>query len=104
MSDLTELHTIRDMIRWGVTRFNEAGLYYGHGTESAWDEAITLVLRTLHLPHDINPTVLDARITHVERETIAKLIMRRINERIPVPYLIHEAWFAQLPFLSTNAF
>lgn len=98
MSDLTELHTIRDMIRWAVTRFNEAGLYYGHGTDSAWDEAITLVLRILHLPHDINPTILDARITQTERDTIEKLILRRVNERIPVPYLIHEAWFANLPF------
>jgi ribosomal protein L3 glutamine methyltransferase len=98
MSDLSELHTIRDLIRWAVSRFNEAGLYYGHGTETAWDEATTLVLRVLHLPHDINPTILDARITAEERAGIAKLIQRRVIERIPVPYLIHEAWFANLPY------
>jgi ribosomal protein L3 glutamine methyltransferase len=98
MSDLPELHTIRDMIRWAVSRFNEAGLYYGHGTDSAWDEAVTMVLRTLHLPHDINPLVLDARITDNEREQLQKLILRRVNERIPVPYLIHEAYFAGIPF------
>jgi ribosomal protein L3 glutamine methyltransferase len=98
MSELTDLQTIRDMVRWAVSRFNEAGLYYGHGTESAWDEAVTLVLRSLHLPHDINPTVLDANLTMTERTHIQRLIQRRIDERIPVPYLIHEAWFAGLPY------
>jgi ribosomal protein L3 glutamine methyltransferase len=98
MAHLDELKTIRDMIRWAVSSFNEAGLYYGHGTESAWDEAVLLVLRALHLPHDINPGVMDARITQTERDTIQKLISRRVNERIPLSYLIHEAWFANLPF------
>jgi ribosomal protein L3 glutamine methyltransferase len=98
MSDLTELKTIRDMIRWAVSSFNEAGLYYGHGSDSAWDEAVTLVLRALHLPHDINSAVLDARLISTERDTLQKLILRRVNERIPLSYLIHEAWFAKLPF------
>jgi ribosomal protein L3 glutamine methyltransferase len=98
MADLTELHTIRDMIRWAISRFNESGLYYGHGTDSSWDEALTLVLRGLHLPHDINPELLKANITTAEREHLQKLIERRIHERIPVAYLIHEAWFAGLPF------
>jgi ribosomal protein L3 glutamine methyltransferase len=98
MSELTELQTIRDMVRWSVSQFNASGLYYGHGTDSAWDEAITLILRSLHLPHDINPTVLDARLTQTERAELQKLINKRISERIPVPYLIHEAWFAGIPF------
>jgi ribosomal protein L3 glutamine methyltransferase len=98
MANLDELKTIRDMIRWAVSSFNEAGLYYGHGSETAWDEAVTLVLRALHLPHDVNQFVLDARLTSNERDNIQKLITRRINERIPLSYLIHEAWFASLPF------
>jgi ribosomal protein L3 glutamine methyltransferase len=98
MQELTELHTIRDLIRWAVSRFNEAGLFYGHGTESAWDEAVTLILHTLHLPPDINPAVLDARLTTSERDDLYKIINRRITERVPVPYLTHEAWFANLPF------
>src|SRR5438046_2356967 len=98
MSELTDLQTIRDMIRWAVSRFNEAGLFYGHGTETAWDEAVTLVLRSLHLPHDINPTVLDARLTSTERTHVQRLIQRRVNDRIPVPYLIHESIFAGLPY------
>lgn len=98
MSEIAELQTIRDFIRWAVSRFNEAGLYYGHGTESAWDEAIALILHTLHLPHDIDPSVLDGRLTAKEREAVYKLIQKRIHERIPVPYLTHQAWFADLPF------
>jgi ribosomal protein L3 glutamine methyltransferase len=98
MSDLTELHTIRDMLRWAISSFNESGLYYGHGTDSAWDEAMTLILRGLHLPHDINPQLLKANITMVERDRLQKLIERRVRDRVPVAYLINEAWFAGMPF------
>lgn len=98
MKEIAELYTLRDFLRWSISRFNEAGLCYGHGTDSAWDEAIALILHTLHLPHDINPTVLDARLTQAERETLYKIIQRRIQERIPLPYLTHEAWFAGLTF------
>lgn len=98
MSETSDLWTIRDVIRWAVSRFNEAGLYYGHGTENAWDEAVALIFHTLHLTHDLYPTVLDARITPPERDAVEKLIARRVAERIPVPYLTHEAWFAGLPY------
>jgi len=98
MNELSDLKTIRDVIRWATTRFNEAGLYFGHGTETAWDEAATLILRSLHLPHDINPTILDARLTPSEKDHLHQLIQLRINQHIPVAYLIHEAFFAGLPF------
>ena len=98
MQNITELHTIRDFMRWAVSRFNEAGLYFGHGTENSWDEAAALILHSLHLPHDVNPAVLDANLTANEREIVFKLIRRRIDERIPVPYLTHEAYFAGLSF------
>jgi len=98
MSELSELSTIRDYIRWAVSRFNEAGLSFGHGTDSAWDDAVALILHTLHLRHDINPAVLDAHLTQSEREIVYKLIQRRIQERVPVPYLTHEAWFSGMPF------
>lgn len=93
-----ELSTLRDMLRTAVSHFYAANLYYGHGTENAWDEAVALVLHILHLPPDINPQIIDARLTISERRKIARLIMRRIKERIPVAYLTHEAWFAGLPF------
>jgi ribosomal protein L3 glutamine methyltransferase len=98
MNEIHELLTIRDFLRWAVSRFNEAGLYYGHGTDSAWDEAVALVLHTLHLPHTIDQRMIDARLTRSEREAIYALIQRRITDRIPVPYLTHEAWFAGLSF------
>lgn len=98
MSDIVELLTIRDFIRWATSRFIEAGLTYGHGTESAWDEAVALILHTLHLPYDINPAVLDGRLTQSEKNELYTLIQKRIKDHIPVPYLTHEAWFAGLPF------
>lgn len=98
MTNYTELKTIRDFIRYATSQFNEAGLFYGHGTDNAWDEAVALVLHTLHLQHAINPMVLDAHLTQGEQKTIAELIAKRVRERIPVPYLTHEAWFSGLSF------
>lgn len=93
-----ELSTIRDMLRWTVSRFNEAKLFYGHGTDNAWDEAVVLVLHALHLPPNIDPKIIDARLTKNERDTIIELITERIQKKIPAAYLIHQAWFAGLPF------
>jgi ribosomal protein L3 glutamine methyltransferase len=95
---VAELHTIRDYIRWGATRFTAAGLYFGHGTDNAWDEAVHLVLSTVHMPWDCDREVLSARLTLEERRHIIHLIERRIDERVPAPYLTGEAWFAGLPF------
>ena len=93
-----ELHTLRDFIRWGVSRFNEAGLYYGHGMTSALDEAVYLSLFALHLPHNFGIDYFDARLTLAEKQQLVSLLQRRINERIPAAYLTHEAWFAGLKF------
>ncbi len=93
-----ELKTIRDFIRFAASSFNQAELYYGHGTDNAWDEAVALVLHSLHLPHDINPNVLDAHLIETERVQLCRLIQERIEKRIPVPYLTHEAWFSGLSF------
>lgn len=93
-----QLITIRDMIRWAVSRFNSENLVYGHGTDNAWDEAVNLILSSVHLPPDIDVNVLDARLTSSERYTIAKRIERRAKERIPVAYLVKEAWFCGLNF------
>ncbi len=98
MTDYKDLITLRDFIRVATSRFNEAGLYYGHGTDNAWDEAVALTLHTLHLPHDVHAAVFDARLTESERQKLAQLIDQRIHERIPLAYLTHEAWFAGLSF------
>ncbi len=93
-----QLHTVRDFIRWGVSHFNAAGLYFGHGTDNALDEAVALVLHALHLPHDLPPHYLDARLTESEKKDVMLLLQRRVAERLPAPYLTGEAWFAGLPF------
>ena len=95
---IDELQTLRDFIRLGVCRFRRAGLFYGHGTDNAWDEAVQLALHAAGLPWDIDPQVLDARLLQSEKQQLLALFERRIEERIPAPYLIGEAWFCGLPF------
>lgn len=98
MNKYDDMKTIRDFLRLATSRFNAAGLYYGHGTNNAWDEAIALILHTLHLPHDISPVVLDARLLEDEKDKLIELIELRVEKKIPVPYLTHEAWFSGLPY------
>ena len=95
---VNELATVNDMMRWAVTHFNGAGLFYGHGTDNAWDEAVQLILPTLHLPPYISEEIRTARLTRTERQRIAELVSRRVLERIPAPYLTNKAWFCGLEF------
>lgn len=90
---VAELHTIQDILRWTMSRFNAADVYYGHGTDNAWDEALQLVLPTLYLPLDIPDELLSSRLTPTERQRIIERVLRRINERIPVAYLTNRSWF-----------
>lgn len=93
-----ELETVRDWLRYAVSRFREAGLFFGHGTTNAYDEAAYLVLHTLHLPLDRLEPFLDARLTHAEREQLLEIVSRRVNERIPAAYLTREAWLGEHRF------
>lgn len=99
---IDDLHTMLDMVRWSVSCFNQAGLFYGHGSDNPWDEAVSLVLQVLHLPQDLpaqtGDQIFQSRLTKVEKENIIALVNRRIDERIPVPYLTNQAWFCGLPF------
>lgn len=92
------LHTVRDYIRFGTSRFNEAQVYFGHGSDNAWDDALALVLYALHLGQEGREQILDARLTPGEGRAILALFIRRIEGRVPVPYLTGEAWFAGLKF------
>lgn len=95
---MDELQTIRDFIRWGASRFMAAGVYFGHGTDDPFDEAAYLVAHVLHLSPVVPGAYLDTRLTAEERRHISDMFERRIVERMPAPYLTHEAWFAGLPF------
>ena len=90
---VNELHTIQDMLRWAVSRFSAANIWYGHGTDNPWDEAVQLVLPSLYLPLDIPEDMRTARLTSSEKHRIVERVIRRVNERIPVAYLTNKAWF-----------
>ncbi len=95
-----ELETIIDLIRYGASRFNAAGLTFGHSFDNAVDEATQLTLHALHLPHDIGPAYGQARVTLAEKEDVLGLFLRRIEQRMPAAYITGEAWFAGLNFKS----
>ena len=93
-----DLETLRDWLRYAVSRFGEAGLAFGHGTTNAYDEAAYLLLHSLHLPVDRLEPFLDARLTQTERAQVAQLLQRRIDQRVPAAYLTHEAWLGEFRF------
>lgn len=95
-----ELASIIDFIRYGASRFSAAGLTFGHSHDNPIDEATHLVLASLHLPPDIPPAYGAGRLTSEERAAVLTLIDRRVNERLPVAYLVGETWFAGLKFKS----
>lgn len=92
--DTESLITVRDWLRFAVSRFNESRLFFGHGSDNAFDEAVYLILHTLHLPLDRLDPFLDASLTHAEAEQVKTVIERRVRERIPAAYLTREAWLA----------
>ncbi|MGY0708892.1 50S ribosomal protein L3 N(5)-glutamine methyltransferase [Azospirillum argentinense] len=94
----TELRTIRDLIRYGVSRFNEADLDYGHGTTNAHDEAVFMVLEGLSLPIDQLDPYVDARLTLAERRKVADLLHARVETRKPASYLLNKAYIQGIPF------
>lgn len=97
-SQLDELITIADFLRYGLTMANQQPLYYGHGTSNAWDDIHSLILGTLSLPFDMEPSLWNARLTKSEKELLCKQLSKRIEKRIPVPYLTNTAYFCGLPF------
>lgn len=88
------LQTLTDFVRWGASRFIEAGLHFGHGTDNAIDESLALVLHALHLPHGLSSQLMQSRLTSDEKQAVVNILQRRIDERVPSAYITHEAWFA----------
>ncbi|MFA7437227.1 50S ribosomal protein L3 N(5)-glutamine methyltransferase [Castellaniella sp.] len=95
----TELFTLRDLLRWAISRFHASGLVFGHGSDNARDEAAYLLLHALHLPPDLLEPFLDARLLERERQRCVDLIHERITSRKPAAYLTGEAWLQGERFL-----
>lgn len=95
---IDDLHTLRDWLRWAVSRFTESGLCFGHGCDNAFDEAVWLTLHTLHLPHDRLEVFLDARLTRDEKLALLEVLQQRIARRLPAAYLTQEAWLGAYKF------
>ena len=95
---MDSLRTLRDFLRFGASRFAAAGVFFGHGTTGAADEAAVLIGHVLHLDLPIAPEFLDAALTRGERAAVLALFEHRVTERLPAPYLTGEAWFAGLRF------
>jgi len=93
-----ELFTIRDWLRFTVSQFEASDIFFGHGTDNSYDEAVWLVMSALHLPHDTLNNFLDAVITEQERKHLAHLIEQRITKRTPTAYLVREAWLRGFKF------
>jgi ribosomal protein L3 glutamine methyltransferase len=92
------LKTVRDCLRFAVSRFNEAELFFGHGSANAYDEAAYLILHTLNLPLDRLDPFLDAKLTQSELYDVLDIIERRTEQRIPAAYLTNQAWLGDLSF------
>ena len=92
------LHTVRDYLRFAVSRFNQAKLFFGHGSSEAYDEAAYLILHTLHLPLDRLEPFLDAHLTDGERSEVLNILHRRVELRIPAAYLTHQAFLGEFSF------
>ena len=98
----THFCTPRDLLRYAVTRFNGAKLFFGHGSAEAFDEAAYMILHTLKLPLDKLEPFLDARLLPEEILQVMAVIERRVNERVPAAYITNEAWLAATISTSTK--
>ena len=94
----TPFQTPRDLLRYAVSRFNGAKLFFGHGSAEAFDEAVYLILHTLKLPLDRLDPFLDARLLPDEVTQVLSVIERRAVDRVPAAYITNEAWLGTYPF------
>ncbi|MCW8880550.1 MAG: 50S ribosomal protein L3 N(5)-glutamine methyltransferase [Kangiellaceae bacterium] len=95
---VTDLLSVNDFIRWSYTQFAKSNLFYGHGTDNPWDEAVALVLQTLELPDDTPDTILATALTTTEKKLLAERVAKRTNLRIPIAYLTNKAHFCDFEF------
>jgi ribosomal protein L3 glutamine methyltransferase len=94
----TQMPRLGELIDTLATRFDEADLFYGHGTDNPWDEAVYLVFCVLQIPFTADERIMTRLVTPQEQQRVDMLAVRRLQERRPVAYLVGEAWFAGQPF------
>ncbi len=94
----SDLHSIKDYLRWVYSNFNRSDIFFGHGQDNPWDETVQLVLSGLQLPLDIPTDLYEGRLTQSERQRVITLLIARLGQRIPTAYLINSAWFCGLEF------
>lgn len=92
------MKTIRQSIDYVFEKLKYADVYFGHGTDNAWDEAVVLVLQVLALPFDVDEKTLQRELIQAEREKILNMLDKRIKTRKPLPYLTKQAYFVGLSF------
>lgn len=91
-------NTIRDCVEWTASQFDQAELFYGHGTPDAMGDAVYAVFGVLGVAFDCPEEELDAVLSDADREKIGAIVRERVSTRKPVAYLLGEAWFCGLPF------
>ncbi len=95
---MSGLATLRDYIRWAISRFNQAQLFFQHDGEGVFEEARALVLGSLHLPYEMHDKYLDCNLHSDEHVLVQDVLKKRIEQRIPAAYLLGQTWFAGLLF------
>lgn len=93
-----KFNSAREAVQWAAAQFEAAQVYFGHGTDNAWDEAAYLVAHALRVPWDFAGLDVDAVLSVAQQQAVETIVQARIEQRLPAPYLTHEAWFAGLPF------
>lgn len=95
---IDNLHTIRDYIRWTISEMTVNKAYFGHGSESIWDESVHLVLSAINVSHDIDSNMVSSRLLTQEKQQIIEYVYQRACQRKPLPYILKKAWFAGMEF------
>lgn len=95
---LDNLHTIRDFIRWTMTEMTAEKVFFGHGSDNMWDEAVHLVLSAINMTHDIDTNMVSSNLLKEEKKAIIKYVYQRTHERKPLSYILKKAWFVDMEF------
>ena len=96
---LDNLQTIRDYIRWSISEMTEQNAYFGHGADTAWDEAVHLVLSAINMSSDIDTSMVAAKLLKDEKLRIIDYVYKRAHEHKPLPYILKKSWFASMEFI-----